>query len=182
MFTSARRSIIGGAAERGEEMTGNKQQFNAIKSANNTMNMEKLDTLPPTFSPEYDVLRTDYERLMVQQIDLTESLNEKDDKINAYKKREKSLNEAMARKEKQHQENATITLQLGKRLEQALLDKEDLKDMVGRCKCSRSLSPWPHVNHATPGGLASLWGGADPSLCCRTRRSNSSTGRGSREL
>ena len=134
MFTSARKSIIGGAAERGEEITGNKQQFNAIKSANNTMNIEKLDTLPAIFSPEYDVLRTDYERLMVQQIDLTESLNEKDDEINAYKKREKSLNEAMARKEKQHQENTTITLQLGKRLEQALLDKEDLKDMVEALK------------------------------------------------
>ena len=98
------------------------------------MNIEKLDTLPAIFSPEYDVLRTDYERLMVQQIDLTESLNEKDDEINAYKKREKSLNEAMARKEKQHQENTTITLQLGKRLEQALLDKEDLKDMVEALK------------------------------------------------
>merc|ERR1711991_274524 len=134
IFTSARKSIIGGAAERGEEITGNKQQFNAIKSANNTMNIEKLDTLPAIFSPEYDVLRTDYERLMVQQIDLTESLNEKDDEINAYKKREKSLNEAMARKEKQHQENTTITLQLGKRLEQALLDKEDLKDMVEALK------------------------------------------------
>ena len=44
------------------------------------------------------------------------------------------MNEAMTHKEKQHQENAVITLQLGKRLEQALMDKEELKDMVEALK------------------------------------------------
>ena len=40
--------------------------------------------MPTNSSPEYDVLRTDYERLMVQQINLTESLHDKDDQINIY--------------------------------------------------------------------------------------------------
>ena len=134
MFKSARQSIIGEAAERGEEITGNKQQFNAIKSAATVVKKDRMEKIATNASPEYDVLRTDYERLMVQQINLTESLNEKDDQINAYKKKEKSLIEAMAHKEKQQHENATITLQLGKRLEQALLDKADLKDMVESLK------------------------------------------------
>merc|ERR1711934_190839 len=111
MFKSARQSMVAKSTEERENMEGNKQQFNAIKSAvASSVNNEKMTKVPTNASPEYDILRTDYERLMVQQLNLTETLNEKDDQISSFKKKEKSLNEAMTHKEKQHQENAVITL------------------------------------------------------------------------
>ena len=37
---------------------------------------------------EYERLRAEYEKVLLNQITLTNDLNEKDDKIQAYKKRE----------------------------------------------------------------------------------------------
>lgn len=74
--------------------------------------------------------RLAYERLMVQHLALTNDLNEKEDQIDAYKKREAVMESHLTKKEKLHEQDAVIRSQLGKKLQEALMDKEDLKDRV----------------------------------------------------
>ena len=56
---------------------------------------------------------------------LTNDLNEKDDMIVKLKRREASLERMVFVNEKVHEQDAIVRLQLGKRLEQVLLDKEE---------------------------------------------------------
>lgn len=56
---------------------------------------------------------------------LTNDLNEKDDTIVKLKRREASLERMVFVNEKVHEQDALVRLQLGKRLEQVLLDKEE---------------------------------------------------------
>ena len=65
---------------------------------------------------------------------LTNDLNEKEDQIMAYKKREAAMLEHLAAKEKQHEQDNNVRLQLSKRLEQVMMDREDLKDIVENLK------------------------------------------------
>ena len=55
----------------------------------------------------------------------TNDLNEKDDTIVQLQKREMILEGVLAANEKMHEQDAIVRLQLGKRLEQVLLDKEE---------------------------------------------------------
>ena len=56
---------------------------------------------------------------------MTNDLNEKDDTIVKLKRREASLERMVFVNEKVHEQDALVRLQLGKRLEQVLLDKEE---------------------------------------------------------
>ena len=66
----------------------------------------------------YDVWKT-------QVFAHTNDLNEKDDTIVQLQKREMVLEGVLAANEKMHEQDAIVRLQLGKRLEQVLLDKEE---------------------------------------------------------
>ena len=52
-------------------------------------------------------------------------MNEKDDSIAKLMKRQLFLETMLAANEKLHEQDAIVRLQLGKRLEQVLLDKEE---------------------------------------------------------
>jgi hypothetical protein len=69
--------------------------------------------------------RKETERTLLQLFTLTNELNEKDEIIVKLKRREASLIDQLAAKEKVHDQDALVRLQLGKRLEQVLLDKEE---------------------------------------------------------
>jgi myosin heavy subunit len=69
--------------------------------------------------------RSNYERLMLQLFALTNDLNEREETITALKKRVATLEQTLAANEKMHEQDALIRLQLGKRLEQVLMDKEE---------------------------------------------------------
>lgn len=55
----------------------------------------------------------------------TNDLNEKDDSIAKLMKRQLYLETMLTANEKLHEQDAIVRLQLGKRLEQVLLDKEE---------------------------------------------------------
>jgi len=80
------------------------------------------------------VERTNYEKLMVQMLVLTNDLNEREDQIIAMKKREDALVEQLASKERMYEQDAMVRMQLGKRLEQVLMDKEEIKDELDNLK------------------------------------------------
>ena len=61
----------------------------------------------------------------VQVFAHTNDLNEKDDIIFKLKKQESVLEGALAATERLQEQDAIVRLQLGKRLEQVLLDKEE---------------------------------------------------------
>lgn len=80
------------------------------------------------------VERSNYERLMVQMLVLTNDLNEREDQIIALKKREAVYTETIANKERMYEQDAMVRMQLGKRLEQVLMDKEEIKDELDNLK------------------------------------------------
>jgi hypothetical protein len=61
---------------------------------------------------------------------MTNDLNEREDQIIAYKKREVLLEQRLSAKEKLYEQDTMVRLQLGKKLEQVLLDKEDLREQI----------------------------------------------------
>jgi hypothetical protein len=74
--------------------------------------------------------RANHERMMVQMLMLTNDLNERDEQIADLKQREAALQQALADRERQHESDAMVRLQLGKRLEQVLMDKEEAMDQL----------------------------------------------------
>lgn len=80
------------------------------------------------------VERSNYEKLMVQMLVLTNDLNEREDQIIAMKKREAAYEEQLASKEKMYEQDAKVRMQLGKRLEDVLMDKEEIKDELDNLK------------------------------------------------
>ena len=80
------------------------------------------------------VERSNYEKLMVQMLVLTNDLNEREDQIIAMKKREAAFEEQLASKEKMYEQDAKVRMQLGKRLEDVLMDKEEIKDELDNLK------------------------------------------------
>jgi ABC-type uncharacterized transport system ATPase subunit len=75
-----------------------------------------------------------YERLMMQTLAMTNDLNEREDQIIALKKREAALEENLKIRERMYAQDAQVRLQLGKRLEQVLMDKEEIKDELDNLK------------------------------------------------
>ena len=82
------------------------------------------------------VERSNYEKLMVQMLVLTNDLNEREDQIIAMKKREEAYIEQLASKDRMYEQDAMVRMQLGKRLEQVLMDKEEVKDELDSLKVS----------------------------------------------
>ena len=70
---------------------------------------------------------------------MTNDLNEREDQIIALKKREAVLEENLKMKEKMYAQDAQVRLQLGKRLEQVLMDKEEIKDELDSLKVNIEL-------------------------------------------
>ena len=52
-------------------------------------------------------------------------MNERDDQIFSLKKRDSELTQAITVKDKMYEQDAMVRMQLGKRLEQVLMDKEE---------------------------------------------------------
>ena len=84
----------------------------------------------------------------------TNDLNEKDDTIAHLKMREASLEGLLAANDRMHEQDAIVRLQLGKRLEQVLLDKEEAYEELDlfkvRCGEARQGRARPHLHGRTP--------------------------------
>ena len=76
----------------------------------------------------------DHLALCTKTLALTNDLNEREDQIIVLKKREAALEENLKMKEKMYAQDAQVRLQLGKRLEQVLMDKEEIKDELDSLK------------------------------------------------
>jgi hypothetical protein len=65
---------------------------------------------------------------------LTNDLTDRDLQIENLLKREASLNAAIAQKDRMYEQDAAMRLQLGKRLEQVLVDKEEITEQYEAMK------------------------------------------------
>ena len=65
---------------------------------------------------------------------LTNDLNEREDQLIAMKKREEAYLDQLANKDRMYEQDAMVRMQLGKRLEQVLMDKEEIKDELDDLK------------------------------------------------
>lgn len=68
---------------------------------------------------------------------LTNDLNEREDQLIAMKKREDAYLEQLASKDRMYEQDAMVRMQLGKRLEQVLMDKEEIKDELDDLKVNK---------------------------------------------
>jgi hypothetical protein len=84
-------------------------------------------------------LRANYEMLIVQLFILSNDLNAREDELMEMRKREQILQQHLISKEKMYEQDAIVRMQLGKRLEQVLMDKEEIKDQLEQCKVRKSV-------------------------------------------
>ena len=61
---------------------------------------------------------------------MTSDLNDREDQIVAYKKREAKMNDFMESKRKQTDQDQENIRKLSEKLNQVMMDKEDLKDTI----------------------------------------------------
>lgn len=66
----------------------------------------------------------------LQIISLTNDLLEREEQIVMFKKREAEFTKAIIEKDKMYEQDAMVRMQLGKRLEQVLMDKEDAVEQM----------------------------------------------------
>jgi pyruvate/2-oxoglutarate dehydrogenase complex dihydrolipoamide acyltransferase (E2) component len=85
---------------------------------------------PPPGTPGPAVDMGSYERVLSKNLTLTNELNDRDTEIIALKKREAVYEQTLKAKEKMYEQDANVRMQLGRRLEQILLDKEEAKDEI----------------------------------------------------
>ena len=76
------------------------------------------------------VERANYEKLMMQMLMLTNDLNDREDLIIQYKARENELKQTIATKDRMYEQDAMVRMQLGKRLEQVFIDKEEALEQI----------------------------------------------------
>ena len=82
---------------------------------------------------------------ILQNQSLQSDLNDREDQILVYKKREDEMKNILTKKAKDREDDTKIKTQLGKRLEQVLLDKEDMKDQLKNLKVGAILIMLPYL-------------------------------------
>jgi len=75
-----------------------------------------------------------YERSLSKNLQLTNELNDRENEIAQLKRREAVYEQTLKAKEKMYEQDANVRMQLGRRLEQILLDKEEAKDEIDDLK------------------------------------------------
>jgi hypothetical protein len=83
---------------------------------------------------ETQALKVEVARVRSQNLTYINELNERNSEITALKKHEAVLEATLKAKEKMYEQDATVRMQLGRRLEQILLDKEEYKDEIDELK------------------------------------------------
>lgn len=78
--------------------------------------------------------RSNHERMMVQMLMLTNDLNDREEQIRDLKTKEQHMSQTLTQKEAMFEQDAMVRLQLGKRLEQVLMDKEDAEEQLDMMK------------------------------------------------
>jgi myosin-5 len=111
-----------------DQMASNKgvsQQRNI--SPSNEVQKDDLEGLDNIIDVKKQLLleRVNYERLMMQSMNLTNDITDRESHLVAAKSREADLKKSLLAKEKMYEQDAIMRMQLGKRLEQVLMDKEE---------------------------------------------------------
>lgn len=107
------------------------QQSNFTSPSTEVQN-EDLDGMDNIVDVKKQLLleRVNYERLMMQSMNLTNDLTERESQLVASKSREADLKKSLLAKEKMYEQDAIMRMQLGKRLEQVLMDKEEACEQI----------------------------------------------------
>lgn len=84
--------------------------------------------------------RANYDRLMSQMVQLSNELNERDEQISLMKKKESHYEQTLLDRDNMFKQDAMVRMQLGKRLEQVLMDKEEALEQLEHMKV-------PHLRH-----------------------------------
>ena len=140
------------SVDRNTVLSGLRSFTNEVQLRMNATPAASVNNTPvskPSFSPatpgsaanpheDVNELRANYEMLMVQLFILSNDLSERENEIIELRRREEILHQHMLSKEKLYEQDAIVRMQLGKRLEQVLMDKEEIKDELEQCKVKSS--------------------------------------------
>lgn len=74
--------------------------------------------------------RAAYERMMIQMLVLANDLNDREELIAVLKKKEQTFEQTLLDRDSMFKQDAMVRMQLGKRLEQVLMDKEEALDQL----------------------------------------------------
>eukprot|EP00597_Dinobryon_sp_UTEXLB2267_P010903 CAMPEP_0170102666 /NCGR_PEP_ID=MMETSP0020_2-20130122/3019_1 /TAXON_ID=98059 /ORGANISM="Dinobryon sp., Strain UTEXLB2267" /LENGTH=966 /DNA_ID=CAMNT_0010326055 /DNA_START=241 /DNA_END=3141 /DNA_ORIENTATION=- len=78
--------------------------------------------------------RANYDRMMGQMIQLSNELNDRDEQIAVLKKKESHYEQTLLDRDNMFKQDAMVRMQLGKRLEQVLMDKEEALEQLEHMK------------------------------------------------
>eukprot|EP01036_Dinobryon_divergens_P031607 gene31607-41039_t len=104
---------------------GSKVQTDALlqAAASTSENEEKLKM-------QLSLERANYDRMMAQMIQLSNELNDRDEQISVLKKKESHYEQTLLDRDNMFKQDAMVRMQLGKRLEQVLMDKEEALEQL----------------------------------------------------
>ena len=77
-------------------------------------------------------------KILMQLVVMTNELNERDNQISMLKKKEEHYEQTMQERENLFKQDTMVRMQLGKRLEQVLMDKEEALDQLEALRVSFS--------------------------------------------
>eukprot|EP00605_Chrysophyceae_sp_TOSAG23-4_P000749 GSChrysophyteH1.ASY1.ANO1.837.1 assembled CDS len=121
--------------------------FYAGQSSTNKTPIGAVDTSPAGV-PGKVVDMTSYGRVLSKNLTLTNELNDREAEIISLKKQETVFKETLKAKERMYEQDANVRMQLGRRLEQILLDKEEAKDEIDDLKAHVQKLELMIVDHA----------------------------------
>eukprot|EP01038_Epipyxis_sp_PR26KG_P004894 gene4894-6853_t len=92
----------------------------------NTAAASTIDDLKKQLQQE----RSNQEKLMFQMMQMTNELSEREDQISILKKKEENYERTLIDRDNMYKQDAMVRMQLGKRLEQVLMDKEEAMEQL----------------------------------------------------
>jgi hypothetical protein len=78
--------------------------------------------------------RTAYERMMIQMLVLANDLNDREEQIAGLRKKEESYEQTIVDRDNMFKQDCMVRMQLGRRLEQVLMDKEEAFEQLEQMK------------------------------------------------
>ena len=120
----AKRMSLKVAAER-KEAEDQEGTFGAV-DATAALTTKELGETKAQLAAE----RVAYERMMIQMLVLANDLNDREEQIAALKKKEESYEQTIVDRDNMFKQDAMVRMQLGRRLEQVLMDKEEAVEQL----------------------------------------------------
>lgn len=118
------------------QIPAKRPSLGGVVSNTNDSTPKNLDEITTLTEAKRQLLieKSNHERLVMQMLMVTNDLNDRDEQLALSKSRENDLRALMQIKERMYEQDAMVRMQLGKRLEQVLMDKEEALEQIEMLK------------------------------------------------